>query len=195
VPHALDQLWLPRRDVEQHQRGPVWRAAIRLPRLDQLRADVQIAREHGLRGMQRRAHALRVIAYHEVSRGTLDSVLVHPREVFKAALLANAAAIVATHVHPSGGPTPSPDDVAVTRRLAAAGEILGIPLLDHIIIGDGRYYSHGERAALGALGAFGRPSQRLQGRVLRQLRSRRRAQHGSGLSRAALPWVVSAARS
>jgi DNA repair protein RadC len=90
----------------------------------------------------------RVIAYHEVSRGTLDSVLVHPREVFKAALLANAAAIVATHVHPSGDPTPSPDDVAITRRLAAAGEILGVPLLDHIIIGDGRYYSFKEGARL-----------------------------------------------
>ena len=90
----------------------------------------------------------RVIAYHEVSRGTLDSVLVHPREVFKAALLANAAAIIATHVHPSGDPTPSPDDLAITRRLAAAGEILGVPLLDHIIIGDGRYYSFKEGARL-----------------------------------------------
>ena len=68
--------------------------------------------------------------------------------MFKAALLANAAAIVATHVHPSGDPTPSPDDVAVTRRLVAAGEILGIPLLDHIIIGDGRYYSFKEGARL-----------------------------------------------
>jgi DNA repair protein RadC len=90
----------------------------------------------------------RVIAYHEVSRGTLDSVLAHPREVFKAALLANAAAIIATHVHPSGDPTPSPDDLAITRRLAAAGEILGVPLLDHIIIGDGRYYSFKEGARL-----------------------------------------------
>jgi DNA repair protein RadC len=90
----------------------------------------------------------RVIAYHEVSRGTLDSVLVHPREVFKAALLANAAAIIATHVHPSGDPTPSPDDLAVTQRLAAAGEILGVPLLDHIVIGDGRYYSFRDGARL-----------------------------------------------
>lgn len=82
-----------------------------------------------------------VIAYHEVSRGTLDSTLVHPREVFKAALLANAAAIVAGHNHPSGDPTPSPDDAALTRRLVAAGELLGVPVLDHVVIGDGRYYS------------------------------------------------------
>lgn len=74
-------------------------------------------------------------------RGTLDSALVHPREVFEAALLANAAAIVAGHNHPSGDPTPSPDDVEITRRLAATGEVLGIPVLDHIIVGDGRYYS------------------------------------------------------
>lgn len=89
-----------------------------------------------------------VIAYHEVGRGTLDSVLVTPREVFKAALLANAAAIVATHNHASGDPTPSPDDLDVTRRLAAAGDVLGIPLLDHIIVGDGRYYSFKEVGCL-----------------------------------------------
>ena len=90
----------------------------------------------------------RVIAYHEVSRGTLDSTLVGPREVFKAALLVNAGAIVATHVHPSGDPMPSPEDFEITRRLAAAGELLGIPMLDHIIIGDGRYYSFKEGGLL-----------------------------------------------
>ena len=89
----------------------------------------------------------RVIAYHEVSRGTIDSTLAHPREVFKAALLANAAAIVLSHNHPSGDPTPSPDDVELTRRLAAAGEVLGVPVLDHIIIGDGRYYREDEAAS------------------------------------------------
>ncbi len=90
----------------------------------------------------------RVIAYHEVSRGTIDSTLAHPREVFKAALLANAAAIVVSHNHPSGDPTPSPDDVELTRRLAAAGEVLGVPVLDHIIIGDGRYHSFKEAGCL-----------------------------------------------
>jgi DNA repair protein RadC len=90
----------------------------------------------------------RVIAYHEVSRGTLDSTLAHPREVFKAALLANAAAIIATHNHPSGDPTPSPDDIDITRRLAAAGDVLGVPMLDHLVIGDGRYYSFKEAGRL-----------------------------------------------
>lgn len=90
----------------------------------------------------------RVIAYHEVSRGTLDATLVHPREVFKAALLANAAAIILFHNHPSGDPTPSGDDVQLTRRLVDAGTLLGVDVLDHIIVGDGRYYSFKEGARL-----------------------------------------------
>lgn len=90
----------------------------------------------------------RVIGYHEVSRGTLDSTLVHPREVFKAAVLANAAAIVIAHNHPSGDPTPTPDDIEVTRRLVATGDILGIAVLDHIVVGEGRYYSFKEGSHL-----------------------------------------------
>ena len=90
----------------------------------------------------------RVIAYHEVSRGTLDSTLVHPREVFKAALLANAAAIVVSHNHPSGDPSPTMDDLEVTTRLVAAGEILGIVVLDHIVVGDGHYFSFKEAGRL-----------------------------------------------
>lgn len=90
----------------------------------------------------------RVIAYHEVSRGTLDATLVHPREVFKAALLANAAAVILFHNHPSGDPAPSADDVQLTRRLVDAGTLLGVDVLDHIIVGDGRYYSFKEGARL-----------------------------------------------
>ena len=90
----------------------------------------------------------RVLAYHEVSRGCLDSTLVHPREVFKAALLANAAAIVLAHNHPSGDPTPSPDDMTLTRRLVDAGRLIGVDVLDHIVIGDGRYASFRERGWL-----------------------------------------------
>ena len=86
----------------------------------------------------------RVIAYHEVSRGTLDTALVHPREVFKAALLANAAAIVLAHNHPSGEPTPSEDDFALTKRLQQGGNLIGIEVLDHIVVGDGRYVSFKE---------------------------------------------------
>ena len=89
-----------------------------------------------------------VIAYHEVGRGTLDTVLVTPREVFKAAILANAAAVILCHSHPSGDPTPSPDDVALTRRLGAAGTLLGIEVLDHIIVADDAYVSLRERGCL-----------------------------------------------
>jgi len=90
----------------------------------------------------------RVIAYHEVSRGTLDATLVHPREVFKAALLSNAASIILTHNHPSGDPTPSPDDHQLTRRLVDAGRLIGVEVLDHIIVGDGRYFSFREGGRL-----------------------------------------------
>ena len=86
----------------------------------------------------------RVVAVHELSRGTLDSCPVHPREVFKTALLANAAGLIVGHNHPSGDPTPSPDDVALCARLRQAGSLLGVDLLDFLIIGDGRYYSFKE---------------------------------------------------
>jgi DNA repair protein RadC len=90
----------------------------------------------------------RVLAYHEVSRGSLDATIVHPREVFKAAILANAAAIVLAHNHPSGDPTPSADDRFLTNRLIAAGELLGVEVLDHIIIGQSRYCSLRESGLL-----------------------------------------------
>jgi DNA repair protein RadC len=83
----------------------------------------------------------RVIAYHEVSRGQLDASIVHPREVFKVAILANAASIILAHNHPSGDPTPSIDDIQLTRRLVNAGELLGIAVCDHIVIGDGVHVS------------------------------------------------------
>jgi DNA repair protein RadC len=83
----------------------------------------------------------RVIGLHEVSRGLLDATLVHPREVFRAAILANAASIIVAHNHPSGDPTPSPDDIALTGRLVSAGDIIGINVLDHVVIGDGGYVS------------------------------------------------------
>ena len=83
----------------------------------------------------------RVTCWHELSRGCLDSSLVHPREVFKVAILSNAAGLLLLHNHPSGDPNPSADDVALTRRLVDAGDLLGIPVLDHIIVGDGRFVS------------------------------------------------------
>lgn len=89
-----------------------------------------------------------LIGFHEVSRGTLDSTPAHPREVFKAAILANSAAVIVAHNHPSGDPDPSPDDVALTEKLRLAGALIGIDLLDSMIVADGRYYSFKEGGRL-----------------------------------------------
>ncbi len=83
-----------------------------------------------------------------VSVGCLTASLVHPREVFQEAIAGRAAAIVVFHNHPSGDPEPSAEDVALTRRLASAGTLLGIELLDHLILGAGRYVSLRDRGAL-----------------------------------------------
>lgn len=84
----------------------------------------------------------RIIGINTVSVGSLSSSLVHPREVFKPAILSNAAAILVAHNHPSGDPTPSQEDVVITRRLREAAELLDIRLLDHIVLGEnGRWYS------------------------------------------------------
>ncbi|MHB1684130.1 MAG: JAB domain-containing protein [Bacilli bacterium] len=84
-----------------------------------------------------------------VSIGTLSASLCHPREIFKTCILSNGATLLCAHNHPSGDPTPSQEDISVTARLANAGRLLGIELLDHIIIGsDGRYVSMRERGLL-----------------------------------------------
>ncbi len=76
-----------------------------------------------------------------VSVGSLSASIVHPREVLKPAIQTSAAALVVAHNHPTGVPTPSPEDVEFTRRLAQCGELMGIRLLDHVIVGDGTYAS------------------------------------------------------
>lgn len=83
----------------------------------------------------------RVIRIRIVSVGSLDSTVVHPREVFREAASASAAAIVLFHNHPSGDPTPSPDDLALTTRMVNAGSIMGIDVIDHLILADQRYFS------------------------------------------------------
>ncbi len=83
----------------------------------------------------------RVTEEETISRGGLDSSIVHPREVFKAAIRASAASVIFIHNHPSGDPTPSHDDYVVTQRLEEAAELLQIKMLDHVIIGAGAYYS------------------------------------------------------
>ncbi|MGH7895986.1 MAG: RadC family protein [Candidatus Binatia bacterium] len=79
-----------------------------------------------------------------VSEGTLTSALVHPREVFAPAIRAGAAAVILVHNHPSGDPTPSSEDAALTERLRQVGEVVGIRVLDHVVIGQGRYVSLAE---------------------------------------------------
>ena len=83
----------------------------------------------------------KVISSETISVGELTSTIVHPREVFNQAVKKSAAAVVFVHNHPSGDPSPSREDIATTDRLVACGNILGIKVLDHIIIGDGRYIS------------------------------------------------------
>lgn len=86
----------------------------------------------------------RVLRTVVLSIGTLDASIVHPREVFGAAAAAGAAALVLFHNHPSGDPQPSADDAALTRRLVAAGVLMGIEVIDHVILADVRYYSFKE---------------------------------------------------
>jgi DNA repair protein RadC len=83
----------------------------------------------------------RVIRIKIVSVGSLDGTVVHPREVFREATLAAASAIVLFHNHPSGDPTPSPDDLILTTRMVRAGDIMGIDVLDHLILAEQRYFS------------------------------------------------------
>ena len=80
-----------------------------------------------------------------VSTGTLTSSIVHPREVFRPAIQAAAAAVICAHNHPSGDPEPSAEDVTVTRRLVEAGKLLGIPVLDHVVLGEARFVSLRQR--------------------------------------------------
>jgi DNA repair protein RadC len=90
----------------------------------------------------------RVLRTSVLTVGSLNASVVEPRDVFREAALGGAAAIVAFHNHPSGDPSPSPDDVELTRRLAAAGTLMGIDLVDHIILGDVRYCSFKEMTLL-----------------------------------------------
>lgn len=91
----------------------------------------------------------RVIELVVVSVGSLDHTFMAPREVFRDALLANAAALVLAHNHPSGDPTPSRDDELLTRRLTRAGELVGVELLDHLVVGGRRWVSLARRGLVG----------------------------------------------
>jgi DNA repair protein RadC len=129
--------------------GPLQRDRIRGPR------DVYERCAPGLRDLpQEEFRVLMLNTQHAVvrelviTRGTLDTSVVHPREVFRSAITESAASLILVHNHPSGDPSPSAEDRAVTLQLAEAGRLLGIPVLDHVVVGDGRYVSFVE-AGLG----------------------------------------------
>jgi DNA repair protein RadC len=107
-----------------------------------------VDREHFLVAMLDQKN--KVIGINTVSMGSLTASVVHPREVMKPAILSNAAALVCGHNHPSGAPHPSQEDRALTKRLVGAGQLLGIKVLDHIIIGDGSeaYFSFADEGVL-----------------------------------------------
>ncbi len=90
----------------------------------------------------------KVLEIKQISEGSLNSSVVHPREVFAPAVLHHAAAILTAHNHPSGDPTPSKEDKDLTNTLVQAGKYMGIPVLDHIIIGDAKYFSFKEHSYL-----------------------------------------------
>lgn len=91
----------------------------------------------------------RILTERCLTIGLLNSSLVHPREVFAPAIAAGAASIILAHNHPSGDPEPSPEDIAVTRQLVESGRLLGIPIRDHVVLGDGGYVSLADRGLCG----------------------------------------------
>lgn len=89
-----------------------------------------------------------VITQETLSMGSLNASIVHPREVFRAAIKCSSASVICAHNHPSGDPTPSPEDIQLTKRLVEAGNIVGIEVLDHIVIGDLSFISLKERGLM-----------------------------------------------
>jgi len=112
---------------------------------------------------QEEFHALLLNTQHRiirsvlVTRGILDASLIHPREVFRSAIVESAAGVILVHNHPSGDPSPSKEDRVVTRELVAAGSAVGIPVLDHVIVGENSFVSLAERGGIGnARGPLGK---------------------------------------
>ena len=89
-----------------------------------------------------------ILSMQTISVGSLTASVVHPREVFKAAVQQSAASMILIHNHPSGDPTPSREDIATTNRMVSAGKVMDIPVLDHIIIGNNRFISMKEKGLI-----------------------------------------------
>ncbi len=139
-------------------------ASTPLERGQPIRAPLDVQRHFQPRWRDRRResfHALqldgrhRLMAVDEVSVGTLTASLVHPREVFREAIRNAAAAVLLVHHHPSGDPSPSAEDRSVTDRLVAAGALLGIRVVDHVIVADGGYFSFQEAGLIRTEGSVG----------------------------------------
>jgi len=132
-------------------RGPLERARLTSPQ--QLAAHLMpqyggsTVEQFGLVMLDSKLHILRIKI---VAIGSLDATVVHPREVFREAAVASAAAVVLFHNHPSGDPMPSPDDLELTLRMVSAGEVMGIEVVDHIILSAHRYFSMQEAGVLSA---------------------------------------------
>lgn len=129
--------------------GPSERFQIRAPR----EAAAYLMPRFGSRAVEQFGIVLldskhRVVRTAVLAVGGQNSAIVQPREVFREAAIGGAAAIVVFHTHPSGDPTPSPDDVDLTRRLVAAGVLMGIDVVDHVVLGDVRYWSFKETGQL-----------------------------------------------
>lgn len=144
----LAALELGRRAAEE-ERGP--RERVRTPRdvYDRMRLrlrDLPHEEFHVLL-LNTQNEVLRDVA---ITRGTLDASLVHPREVFRPAILEPASSVILVHNHPSGDPSPSPEDRAVTQQLRQAGEMVGIDVIDHVVVGEGRYVSFVEAGLWGS---------------------------------------------
>jgi DNA repair protein RadC len=127
------RLWQEQRPPLPAIRDPADVAALLGPRLRDLAVE-----EFHLLALDSQARVIRDVL---VSRGLLNSSLVHPREVFRSAIAEAAAGIIVAHNHPSGDPTPSPEDQAVTRQLVEAGRLLDLPVYDHVIVAGDRFLS------------------------------------------------------
>jgi DNA repair protein RadC len=128
-------------DREGRQREVVGEKDQRLVGLGILEPNASQRRVEAFVGIE--AHA--IIGVNVVSIGSLSFSIVHPREVFKPAILLNSAAIICSHNHPSGDPAPSSEDRVFTARLRQAGDLIGITILDHLILGDERSYSFADQ--------------------------------------------------